>query len=70
MIILHISVNSVTEMKSQMKSQTEMVDLLDSEEFECRFSCGFGLPGSSFRFTDKHRLVNNICKHFTDREYL
>ena len=42
-----------------------MVDLLDSEEFEFRFSCGFGLLSSSFKFTDKHRLVNNICKHFT-----
>lgn len=38
--------------------------LLDSPEYEFRFSCGIGEPATSLIFSDRKRIIDAICLHY------
>ena len=44
---------------------TDFKEMLDSDEYSFRFSCGVSKPTARIQFSDKQKVIAALCLHYT-----
>ena len=48
-----------------MTSEANFKELISSDEYDFRFTCGVCKPGCRIQFSDKQQIIDAMCLHYT-----
>lgn len=50
---------------NEAKTDDDFQDLIGSDEYDFRFSCGVTQPSVKLKLKDRDKIISSLCLHFT-----